>query len=243
MGKTSLAIQMARFAAAKKGVTVGIFTLEMSSEQIAQRLLCQEAEVDSQALRSGKDLDDFDWDKLANANAVLSNAKILVDDTPGLTPLGIRAIARRMQTEHGLGMIVVDYLQLMRATQRTDNREQEIAQISRGLKTLAKELNVPVVACAQLNRELEKRPDKRPRLSDLRESGSIEQDADLVMFLYRDEVYNPDTEHSGIAELHIAKHRTGAITTDQYGIRLAFVPKFTKFGALSLRPEEEGRYN
>jgi replicative DNA helicase len=155
-----------------------------------------------------------------------------------VTPLGIKAIARRIQAEHGLGMIVVDYLQLMRANHRTDNREQEIAEISRGLKAVAKELNVPVLACAQLNRSLEGRPDKRPRLSDLRESGAIEQDADLVMFIYRDEVYNPDTEDHGIAEIHIAKHRNGPITTSKHGVRLAFIPQFTKFANLSLRDDD-----
>jgi replicative DNA helicase len=168
---------------------------------------------------------------------------VFVDETPEVTPLGIKAIARRIQAEHGLGLIVVDYLQLMRANQRTDNREQEIAEISRGLKAVAKELNVPVLACAQLNRALEGRPDKRPRLSDLRESGAIEQDADLVMFIYRDEVYNPDTEDHGIAEIHIAKHRNGPITTTKSGIRLAFIPQFTKFARLSLRSDDAPQMN
>jgi len=242
MGKTSFALSIARHAAAQKQVGTVVFTLEMSKEQMAQRMLCSEASVDSQKLRVGN-LDDFDWDKLAAAAGSLSEAPVFVDETPEVTPLGIKAIARRIQAEHGLGLIVVDYLQLMRANQRTDNREQEIAEISRGLKAVAKELNVPVLACAQLNRALEGRPDKRPRLSDLRESGAIEQDADLVMFIYRDEVYNPDTEDHGIAEIHIAKHRNGPITTTKSGIRLAFIPQFTKFARLSLRSDDAPQMN
>jgi len=240
MGKTSFALNMARHAAAHRQVPALIFTLEMSKEQMAQRLLCSEAGVDSQKLRVGN-LDEFEWDKLAAAAGTLSEAPVFVDETPEVTPLGIKAIARRIQAEHGLGMIVVDYLQLMRANHRTDNREQEIAEISRGLKAVAKELNVPVLACAQLNRSLEQRPDKRPRLSDLRESGSIEQDADLVMFIYRDEVYNPETEDQGIAEIHIAKHRNGPITSRP--IRLAFVAQFTKFAKLSLRSDDAPSFN
>ena len=240
MGKTSFALNIARYAAAEAGETVAIFSLEMSKEQLTQRLLCSEAGVDSQNVQLGN-LQDYEWDKLALAAGSLGEAKIMIDETPGLTPMGVRSVAQRIQAEHGLGLIVVDYLQLMRATRRTDNREQEISEISRGLKAVARELNVPVLACAQLNRALETRPDKRPKLADLRESGAIEQDADLVMFIYRDEVYNPDTEDAGIAEIHIAKHRNGPITT--HAIRLAFVPKFTKFAALSLRQEEDGRYN
>ena len=227
MGKTSFALNIARYASVRTQRTVLVFSLEMSKEQLALRLLCSEAGVDSQNVRTGV-LDDFEWDKLANAAGVLSESKIFIDETPELSPIAVKSISRRIQAEHGLGMIVVDYMQLMRATRRTDNREQEIAEISRGLKAVAKELNVPVVACAQLNRALENRPDKRPKLADLRESGSIEQDADIVMFIYRDEVYNPDTDDAGIAEIHIAKHRNGPITT--HGIRLAFVPKFTPCG-------------
>ena len=242
MGKTSLALNVARFAAMHKPTTVLVFTLEMSKEQMGLRLLCSEAGVDSQKLRVGN-LDEFEWDKLAAAAGTLSESNVFVDETPEVSPLGVKAIARRIQAEHGLGLIVVDYLQLMRANQRTDNREQEIAEISRGLKAVAKELNVPVLACAQLNRALEGRPDKRPRLSDLRESGAIEQDADIVMFIYRDEVYNPETEDHGIAEVHIAKHRNGPITTSKHGIRLAFVPHFTKFANLSLRDEGTPQMN
>jgi replicative DNA helicase len=242
MGKTSFALNLARFTATHKQTPVLVFTLEMSKEQMAMRLLCSEASVDSQKLRVGN-LDEFEWDKLAAAAGALSEAHVFVDETPEVTPLGVKAIARRIQAEHGLGMIVVDYLQLMRASQRTDNREQEIAEISRGLKAVAKELNVPVLACAQLNRALEGRPDKRPRLSDLRESGAIEQDADLVLFIYRDEVYNPETEDAGIAEIHIAKHRNGPITTSKHGIRLAFIATFTKFANLSLRDESAPSFN
>ena len=242
MGKTSLAVNIAKYAAVYSQQPVVIFSLEMSKEQLSLRLLCSEASVDSQQVRQGK-LDDFEWDKLAKASGMLSAVRLFIDDSPELNPMGLKAVARRIQAEHGLGMIVVDYMQLMRATRRGDNREQEIAEISRGLKTVAKEFNVPVIACAQLNREVESRVDRRPRLSDLRESGAIEQDADLVMFIYRDEVYNPETEDQGIAEIHIAKHRNGPITTSKNGIRLAFVPKYTKFAALSLRKEEDGRYN
>ncbi|MCH8884357.1 MAG: replicative DNA helicase [SAR324 cluster bacterium] len=242
MGKTSFALNIARHCALTRKVPLLVFTLEMSKEQLALRLLCSEAGVDSQKLRVGN-ASDLEWEKLGEAAGILSETQIFIDETPAITPLGIKAIARRVQAEHGLGMVVVDYLQLMRANSRTDNREQEIAEISRGLKAVAKELNVPVLACAQLNRALENRPDRRPRLSDLRESGAIEQDADLVMFLYRDEVYHPETEDQGIAEIHVAKHRTGPITTSKNGIRLAFIPQFTKFANLSLRSDDEGRYN
>ncbi|MCZ6558282.1 MAG: replicative DNA helicase [SAR324 cluster bacterium] len=242
MGKTSLAVNIAKYAATYSKLPAVVFSLEMSKEQLALRLLCSEASVDSQQVRLGK-LDDFEWDKQAKAAGTLSNVKLFIDESPELNPMGIKTVARRIQAEHGLGLIVVDYLQLMRSTRRKDNREQEIADISRGLKAIAKEFKVPVLACAQLNREVEGRTDRRPRLSDLRESGAIEQDADLVMFLYRDEVYNPETEDQGIAEIHIAKHRNGPITTSKNGIRLAFIPKYTKFAALSLRNEQEGRYN
>ena len=242
MGKTSLAVNIAKYASAHSQQPVVIFSLEMSKEQLALRLICSEASVDIQQVRLGK-LDDFEWDKLAKAAGELSGVRLFIDESLRLNPMSLKAVARRIQAEHGLGMIVVDYLQLMRATRRGDNREQEIAEISRGLKAVAKEFNVPVIACAQLNREVESRMDRRPRLSDLRESGAIEQDADLVMFIYRDEVYNPETEDQGIAEIHIAKHRNGPITTSKNGIRLAFVPKYTKFAALSLRKEEDGRYN
>lgn len=234
MGKTSLALNIAKYAVIKNQAPALVFSLEMSKEQLAMRLLCMDAGVDSQKLRVGK-LDEFEWDKLGASAGGLSEAQFYIDETPELTPLELKAIARRVQADHGLSLIVVDYLQLMRANRKTDNREQEVAEISRSLKAIAKEMNVPVLACAQLNRALEARNDKRPHLADLRESGSIEQDADLVMFIYRDEVYHPDTEDQGIAEINIAKHRNGPITTKP--IRLAFIPQFTKFANLSLREE------
>jgi replicative DNA helicase len=234
MGKTSLAVNIARYAALHGGKPSLIFSLEMSKEELALRMLCSEANVDSQKLRANQ-LDEHDWDKLALAAGHLSEAKILIDETPELTPLALKAIARRVKAEHGLGLVVLDYLQLMRAGKRTDNREQEIAEISRGLKAAAKELEVPLIACAQLNRALESRANKRPQLSDLRESGSIEQEADIVMFIYRDEYYNKDSEDAGIAEISISKHRNGPV-----GVRrLAFIPQYTKFANLSLRREDE----
>ncbi|MEE8435950.1 MAG: replicative DNA helicase [bacterium] len=234
MGKTSFALNIAKYAVTLRKSTALVFSLEMSKEQLAMRLLCSDAGVDNQKVRTGN-LDEFEWDKMASAAGQLSEVRLFIDETPELTPLELKSIARRVQTEHGLGLIVLDYLQLMRANSRTDNREQEVAEISRGLKAIAKELNVPVLACAQLNRALESRTDKRPHLSDLRESGTIEQDADLVMFIYRDEVYHPETEDQGIAEISIAKHRNGPITSKP--IRLAFFPQFTKFANLSLREE------
>jgi replicative DNA helicase len=239
MGKTSFALNIAQHASLRSNKPTVVFSLEMSKEQMAFRMLCSEAKVDSQKVRKGE-LDEYEWDKLATAAAKLSPEPplLFVDDTAEATPLAIKAIARRIQAEFGLGMIIVDYLQLMRAANRKESREQEIAEISRGLKALAKELDVPVIACAQLNRALEARGNKRPMLSDLRESGSIEQDADIVMFIYRDELYNPKTEDAGIAEIAIAKHRNGPITHNP--IRLAFVAEYTKFGNLALRAEEGG---
>ncbi|MBI4081946.1 MAG: replicative DNA helicase [Candidatus Lambdaproteobacteria bacterium] len=240
MGKTSFVMNIAQHVALRRKVPVAVFSLEMSKQQLALRLLCAQARVDSHKLRVGN-LDEFDWDKLAQAAGELSEASVFIDETAEITPPALKAVCRRIQAEHGLGMIVVDYLQLMRAGRRTDNREQEIAEISRGLKAVAKELDVPVLVCAQLNRALESRADKRPLLSDLRESGSIEQDADLVMVIYRDEVYNADTEDAGIAEVHIRKHRNGPITTRP--IRLAFISMFTKFAALELQSDQGERYN
>ena len=237
MGKTSFALNIAQHAALRSRRPAVVFSLEMSKEQMALRVLCSEAKVDSQKLKSGK-LDEYDWDKLAEASNRLSDTPIFIDDTAEATPLAIKAVARRIQQEHGLGLIVVDYLQLMRAVTRRDNREQEIAEISRTLKAIAKDLNVPLVACAQLNRAVEGRQNKRPLLADLRESGSIEQDADLVMFIYRDELYNEKTENQGVAEISIAKHRNGPITLAP--IRLAFISQFTKFAELTLQSRDTG---
>ncbi len=241
MGKTAFALSIAKHAAVRTKAPVALFSLEMSKEQMAMRLLCSEAGVDSQKLRRGK-LDEYDWDKLAQAAGELSEARILIDETPDLTPPALKAIARRIQIDHGgQGLIVVDYLQLMRSARRTDNLEQEIAEISRGLKSIAKELDLPVVVCAQLNRALETRTNKRPLLADLRESGAIEQDADIVMFIYRDEVYNPDTEDAGVAEIDVRKNRNGPTSTRP--IRLAFVAQYTKFANLSLNSSDGPGFN
>ncbi|KKR29396.1 replicative DNA helicase [candidate division CPR2 bacterium GWD1_39_7] len=207
MGKTSLAMNIAQHVASKDGIPVGVFSLEMSKEQLVDRLLCSEAGIDSWKLRTGN-LNDDDFPKIGHAMATLSEAPLYIDDSPGVTVLEMRAKARRLQREHGLGLVIVDYLQLMTG-RNPDNRVQEISEISRSLKGLARELNVPVVALSQLSRQLENRPDKRPQLSDLRESGSIEQDADVVLFVYRDAVYNKETEKKNIAEILIRKHRNG----------------------------------
>ena len=212
MGKTALTLCVARNAAVKTKTPVLFFSLEMSVQQLVQRLLCAEARVNSHRLRTGR-LSEDEWQRLAAWTGKLAEAPVYIDDTAGLSALEMRAKARRAKAEHDIGMIVVDYLQLMTSTERSDNREQEIASVSRSLKGLAKELDVPVVACSQLSRAVEARQDKRPQLSDLRESGSIEQDADVVMFLYRPEVYGiPDEEgntQEGVAEIIIGKQRNG----------------------------------
>lgn len=210
MGKTSFALNLAENAAIEEKLPVGIFSLEMSKEQLVDRLLSSQAGVDSWKLRTGN-LSDDDFPKIGYAMGVLSEALIFIDDTPGANVMEIRAKARRLQMEHGLGMIIIDYLQLMEGHRKSSdfNRVQEISEISRALKGLARELNVPVIALSQLSRAVEHRDDKRPQLSDLRESGSIEQDADIVMFLYREEYYKPDTEKKGITEVLIKKHRNG----------------------------------
>jgi len=235
MGKTSFVLNIAEHAALRSRQPAVVFSLEMSKEQLALRMLCSEAKVDTQKLKRGE-LDEYDWDRMAAAMNRLSETPIFIDDTAEATPLAIKAIARRIQQEHGLGLIVVDYLQLMRAAGRRDNREQEISEISRSLKAIAKDLGVPLIACAQLNRAVEGRMHKRPMLSDLRESGAIEQDADLVLFIYRDELYNPKTEDAGVAEISIAKHRNGPLTL--HPIRLAFIAQFTKFAALTLQSRD-----
>jgi len=212
MGKTALALCMARNAAVKARVPVLFFSLEMAVQQLAQRLLCAEARVSSHRLRTGR-LSDEEWQRLSAWTDKLVEAPIFIDDTPGISILEMRAKSRRAKAEHDIGLIVVDYLQLMTTTERSDNREQEIARVSRSLKALAKELDVPLVACAQLSRAVESRTDKRPQLSDLRESGSIEQDADVVSFLYRPEVYDIRDEEGntqeGVAEIIIGKQRNG----------------------------------
>jgi len=224
MGKTSFCLNVAQHASQKTGETVGVFSLEMSKEQLVLRMLCAEARVDAHKLRTGH-LQEKDWARLANAYATLSNARIFIDDSASLTPLEVRAKCRRLKAEHGLGLVVVDYLQLMNAGGRIENRQQEIATISRSLKGLAKELECPVVALSQLSRAPEARTEKRPQLSDLRESGSIEQDADIVMFIFREEVYKPTPENTGLAEIIVAKQRNGPIGTTE----LVFIKEFTRF--------------
>jgi replicative DNA helicase len=208
MGKTSLALSIALQAARKWERRVGIFSLEMSNEQVVQRLVSAETGIDSQRLRLGT-IHEEEWPVFVQATSLLSNTQIYIDDTPAISALEMRTKARRLHAEYGLDLIIVDYLQLMRGDARSDNRVQEISYISRSLKSLARELNIPVVALSQLSRAVESRHDKRPMLSDLRESGSIEQDADVVLFVYRDDLYNPDTEFPNIAELRVSKHRSG----------------------------------
>ncbi|MGB9679720.1 MAG: replicative DNA helicase [Thermoanaerobacteraceae bacterium] len=224
MGKTSFALNIAQNAAVSTDKPVAIFSLEMSKEQLVNRLICSTANIDSQKMRTGN-LEDDDWEKLAAAMAPLSKAPIYIDDTPGISVMDIRAKCRRLKLEKGLGMVLIDYLQLMQGRGRIENRQQEVSEISRSLKGLARELNVPIITLSQLSRAPEARSDHRPVLSDLRESGAIEQDADIVMFLYRDDYYNKDSEKKNIAEVIIAKHRNGPTGT----IELLWLGQYTKF--------------
>jgi replicative DNA helicase len=230
MGKTALSLNIARNAALESGVPIGFFSLEMSKEQLAMRLLCAEARVDSHKIRTGF-LSQQECAKLLNAAGAFMDVPIYIDDTPAISPLELRAKARRMMADQGLGMVIVDYLQLMRGRDGTERREQEISEISRSLKGLAKELDIPVIALSQLNRKVEERHDKRPQLSDLRESGAIEQDADLIAFIYRDEVYNRDSPDRGIAEILIGKQRNGPSGVT---VRLAYIDTYTRFENLAL---------
>jgi replicative DNA helicase len=224
MGKTSFALNIAQNAAIRYEIPVAIFSLEMSKEQLVQRMLCSESNVDSHRLRTGR-LQDEDWPRLARAMGPLSEAPIYIDDTPSITSLEIRAKARRLKLERGLGLIIIDYLQLMSGRSNAENRQQEISEVSRSLKALARELSVPVVALSQLSRAPEMRADHKPVLSDLRESGSQEQDSDLVAFLYRDDYYNLDSDKKNIAEVIIAKQRNGPTGT----VELVWLSKYTKF--------------
>ena len=241
MGKTAFALNMAMRAAVQDNVPVAIYSLEMSMDQLMMRMLCAWGKVDLGHLRRGY-LDSEEWSRLYHAADVLGQAPIYIDDTPALSPLELRARTRRLKAESGVGLVMVDYLQLMRGSKRTDSREQEISEISRALKGLAKEMDIPVVALSQLNRKLEERTDKRPLLSDLRESGAIEQDADVIMFIYRDEVYHkqPDNPHKGSAEIIIGKQRNGPIGT----ATLAYLGSYTAFEdlepGLSPQPSEAG---
>jgi len=227
MGKTAIGLNIAQFAAVKNNVVVAIFTMEMSKEQLVSRMICAQTLVDSHKMRTGA-LDETDFDRIYEALKFLTDAPIYIDDTSGITANEIRAKCRRLKLEKGLGLVVVDYLQLMSGVGRAESRQQEISEISRALKGIAKELDVPVLAMSQLSRACETRADRRPILSDLRESGAIEQDADLVAFLYRDEYYYPETERRGIAEINIAKQRNGATGT----VDLAYYGQYTKFGDL-----------
>lgn len=235
MGKTMFCLNIARNAAILHRVPVVIFSLEMAKEQLAQRLLCLEAGVDGQRLRTGFLLDS-DWPRLSYALGRLSEAPLFVDDTPNITVMDIRARARRIKAEHDLGLVVVDYLQLVGSRGRPENRQQEISEISRSLKALARELKVPVVAASQLSRAVEQREDKRPLLSDLRESGAIEQDADVVAFIYRDEYYRKDSDKKNIAEIIVAKQRNGPTGS----VDLVFVRETGRFGDLERRRVAEG---
>jgi replicative DNA helicase len=230
MGKTSFCLNIAQHASLRAGESVGIFSLEMSKEQLVLRMLCSDARVDAHRLRTGN-LQEKDWARLAKAYADLSGSRIFIDDSATLTPLEMRAKCRRLKAEHGLGLIVVDYLQLVSGSGRVENRQQEISSISRSLKGLAKELNVPVVALSQLSRAPEARTDRRPQLSDLRESGALEQDSDVVMFIYREEEHKPTDENRGIAEIIIGKQRNGPTGSR----RLAFIKEFTRFENLEWR--------
>jgi len=245
MGKTTFSMNLAENAATKSGASIGVFSMEMPGEQLAMRMLSSIGRIDAHRMRTGQ-FKSEDWPKLHTAVSTLSRCDVMIDDSPALPINELRARARRMDKDlrdkqlkrareeghenpesqvTGLGLLVVDYLQLMRGSINTDNRVNEISEISRGLKALAKELNVPLIALSQLNRSLEQRPDKRPKMADLRESGAIEQDADLIIFIYRDEVYNPDSEHRGTAEIILGKHRNGPLAN----VRLTFIGEYTKF--------------
>lgn len=226
MGKTTFALNIAEHAALREGKSVVIFSLEMSKEQLAYKLLCSEANVDMLKLRTGA-LDDKDWENIARATGPLSKAKIYIDDTAGVSVMEMRSKCRRLKVEYGIDLILIDYLQLMSGSS-SESRQQEVSEISRSIKALAKEMECPVIALSQLSRAPEQRADHRPMLSDLRESGSIEQDADLVMFLYRDEYYNKETEEKNVGECIIAKQRNGPVGT----VKLAWLGQFSKFGNL-----------
>ncbi|MCC8067392.1 MAG: replicative DNA helicase [Clostridiales bacterium] len=224
MGKTAFVLNIAEYMAFHSGLTVAVFSLEMSKEQLVNRLFAMESRVDSQALRTGN-LNDSDWTSLIEAAGTIGRSNLIIDDTPGISVSELRSKCRKYKLEHKLDIIMIDYLQLMQGSRRSESRQQEISDISRSLKEIARELQVPVVALSQLSRAVEQRPDHRPMLSDLRESGAIEQDADVVMFLYRDDYYNHDTQKKDVAEVIIAKQRNGPIGT----VELAWLPRFTKF--------------
>lgn len=229
MGKTTFSLNIAENAALREGKSVVIFSLEMPKEQLAYKLLCSEANVDMLKLRTGN-LDDDDWERIARATGPLSKAKIYIDDTAGLSVMEMRSKCRKIKMEHGIDMILIDYLQLMSGSAGSESRQQEVSEISRSIKALAKEMECPIIALSQLSRAPEQRADHRPMLSDLRESGSIEQDADVVMFLYRDEYYNKETEEKNIGECIIAKQRNGPVGT----VKMAWIGSQSKFANLEL---------
>ena len=231
MGKTAFVLNLAENMAVKNHLTTAIFSLEMSREQLVNRMLSMESRVDAQVLRTGS-LTDSDWDQVVESSGIIANSSLIIDDTPGISITELRSKCRKLKLERDLKVVIIDYLQLMSgSSKKTDSRQQEISEISRSLKALARELNVPVLALSQLSRACETRPDHRPMLSDLRESGAIEQDADVVMFLYRDDYYNKDSEAKNIAEVIIAKQRNGPIGT----VELAWLPNYTKFGNIERR--------
>jgi replicative DNA helicase len=230
MGKTSFCLNIAQHVAMRVGETVGLFSLEMSKEQLALRLLCADARIDAHRLRTGK-LAEKDWARLAKAYNDLAHSRIFIDDSATISPLEMRAKCRRLKAEHGLGLVIVDYLQLVTSAGRSENRQQELSAISRSMKGLAKELELPVIALSQLSRAPEARTDRRPQLSDLRESGALEQDADIVMFIYREEEYKPSDENRGLAEIIIGKQRNGPTGSR----KLAFIKEFTRFENLEWR--------
>ena len=227
MGKTAFVLNIAQHVAFREDMCAAIFSLEMSKEQLVNRLFSLESKVDAQALRTGN-LSDADWEKLVEGAGIIGDSKLIIDDTPGISIAELSSKCRKYKLEHDLKLIIIDYLQLMNGSGRSESRQQEVSDISRSLKALARELNVPVIALSQLSRAVEQRPDHRPMLSDLRESGAIEQDADVVMFIYRDDYYNKDTELKGISEIIIAKQRNGPIGT----VNLAWLPQYTRFANL-----------
>ncbi len=233
MGKTAFALNIAQHVAFKQNRTVAIFSLEMSKEQLVNRMFSLESNVDAQKLRTGQ-LNDQEWERLIESAGIIGKSNLIIDDTPGISVSELRSKCRKYKLEHNLSMIIIDYLQLMTGSGRADSRQQEISDISRSLKAVARELSVPVLALSQLSRAVEQRPDHRPMLSDLRESGAIEQDADVVMFIYRDDYYNHDTDKKGVSEIIIAKQRNGPIGT----VELAWLPEYTKFANLE-RPRNQ----
>ncbi len=224
MGKTAFALNIAEYITVKKNVTTAIFSLEMSKEQLAKRILAMNSRVDSQKLRTG-DLSDREWGDIVDSARIIGETNLVIDDTPGISITELRSKCRKLKLEKNLGLVMIDYIQLMTGSKQTESRQQEISEISRSLKALAREINAPIIALSQLSRRVEQRDDKRPMLSDLRESGAIEQDADVVMFIYRDEYYNKDTETPGVTEIIIGKQRNGPIGT----VRLGWKSELTKF--------------